>query len=52
MEKLLNAYALAPNLVAARRIVRYENKHPFAVCFLNPEQIELLNAAKQLVREA
>ena len=42
MQKLLDAFNASRSLRDAKRLVSYENKHPFAVCFLSPEQTALL----------
>ena len=51
MKQQLNAFAKNPTLTAAQRVVKYEAKHPFGVCGLNPQQSELLDLAKQLVSD-
>lgn len=51
MKQQLNAFAKTPTLAAAQRVVKYEAKHPFAVCGINPEQSALLASAKQLVSD-
>mgnify|MGYP001204147465 CR=1 FL=1 len=51
MKQQLNAFAKTPTLAAAQRVVKYEAKHPFAVCGISPEQSALLASAKQLVSD-
>ena len=51
MEKLLVKFASDRTVKAARRVTAYERKHPFSVMFLTPEQSELLELAKELVRD-
>ena len=45
MEKLIIKFELNPTLDNANRIYKYERKHPMSVCFLNSEQVKLLNKA-------
>lgn len=51
MDKLLVKFANDRTVKAARRVTAYERKHPFSVMFLTPEQSELLELAKELVRD-
>ena len=51
MEKLLIKFASDRTVKAAQRVTAYERKHPFSVMFLTPEQSELLELAKELVRD-
>ena len=52
MQKLLDAFNTTRSLRDAKRLVSYENKHPFSVCFLSPEQTALLAEATRIAREA
>ena len=45
MEKLIIKFELNHTLDNANRIYKYERKHPMSVCFLNSEQVKLLNKA-------
>ena len=51
MEKLLVKFASDRTVKAAQRVTAYERKHPFSIMFLSPEQSELLELAKELVRD-
>ena len=51
MQKLLDAFTATRSLRDAKRLVSYENKHPFAVCFLSSEQTALLAEATRIARE-
>ena len=51
MQKLLDTFGDSRSLRDAKRLVSYENKHPFAVCFLSSEQTALLAEATRIVRE-
>lgn len=51
MQKLLDAFNASRSLSDAKRLVSYENKHPFAVCFLSSEQTALLAEATRTVSQ-
>jgi|TARA_R110002020_G_scaffold111357_3_gene257018 hypothetical protein len=48
MEKLLVRFESNPNRDNANRIYNYELKHPFSVCALNQQQIDILNKSKEM----
>ena len=45
MNKLLAAYAANPTIENARKLYKYDNKHPMASAMLTPAELKLLDAA-------
>lgn len=44
MAKLLAAFTAEPNLKNRTALQRYMDKHPMAVCMLDPDQLAMLRA--------